>query len=183
MQDKCPKCGKIGTIILEKPRKRNQTKEPLRRSRTVLHGLGDWKKTEYSLISRIPGRYFRVHHYLMDKNDNYVRGKNGRPKSKFCYVGNFELAKKKLKEIILILNEYAVSKLNIVLEERKKNRLLVWNLEDLESFDTQYKKTTKIKIENLKPNDIDTIYKVIQNSHDFLVADNRVFVSSKAWFA
>ncbi len=168
MKDKCPKCGQIGIIVLEPPRKKHETKRPKRRSRTVLRGLGDWKNTEYR-TDRKPGRYFRVHHYLTDKNGHYVRGKTGRPKSKFCYIGNFELAIKKLENLKNVLDENPPTS-----EELKKNHYLVGD-SDLKYMRDTCNQGKKIDIENLKHDDIDLIYSIILDSNLWFIRNDRVF--------
>ncbi len=172
MKDKCPKCGQIGIIVLEPPRKKHETKRPMRISRTVLHGLGVWKKSEYDSTRRIPTRYLRVHHYVTDKNGDYVRGKNGKPKSKFCYIGSFESAFKHFKKCKDTLHEYYTSQKS---EETKKNEWLIWGIQDYEYMKDIYEKAKKINIKNLKPDDINLIYSVILDSQLWFIRNNHVF--------
>lgn len=170
MKDECPICHEIGIISLSKIREKPKPK--IRRSRTFLHGLGDYKKSNYPDRGRT--RYFRVHHYIYDKNGDYVRGENGRPKSKFCYIGSFEHAFKHFKNCKNLLEKYHTS---AITEEAKKNEWLIWESSEYEYMKDMYEQGKKIDIENLKHNDIDLINKIIRDSQHWIIRNDKVCAS------
>ena len=158
-------CGKTGYLILEKPRKKKEVPNYLRREIGSKTFNRNTKHKEYE-PSRERGCYYRVHHYVFDDS--------GRRKSKFCYLGNFDGALKKLKQIEKILGKYASSeKLH---KPIYNNDWFGWDLDLLKHIHDRI--ITAKKLESFKDNPnryAEIIFKTISAAQFYLIRGDKIF--------
>ncbi len=140
-------CDKEGYLILEKPRKKKQRRRS-KRSTNIQH------KEDYDVSGRPRGRYFRVHHYVYE---------DGKRKSRFCYLGNFEKALEKLKTIQRMAEDDSFSN-----AEKVDHNIKLW-------IDDEIKSAEDVDIDNLKTDDEFLIWKTIANANFCIIRKGFVF--------
>ncbi|MGY5150360.1 MAG: hypothetical protein ACW9W3_09880 [Candidatus Nitrosopumilus sp. bin_68KS] len=127
-------CGKKGHLVLESPRKKQR-----RRSRRN----ANQKHKDYDTSGRPRGQYYRVHHYVYE---------NGKRKSKFCYLGNFDGSLKKLKKIQTMIEDDKNFQ-----SEKVQTDIKFW-------IDDAIKEAEEINLKSLKPEYVDGIFSTIRNA-------------------
>jgi len=149
-------CGKMGHLILEKPRKKHVTIQDRYKN----------KKSQSYESFRKRGRYYRVHHYIYDEY--------GRRKSRFCYLGNFDGALEKLRKVKKILEKYATSKKTI--EPVYDNDFFVWDLRSLKEIEHEIKQAEGLAKFKKDPDKFaDVIYGTIIEAQFYLIRGDRIF--------
>jgi hypothetical protein len=141
-------CGKEGHLILEKPRETKQRRRS-KRSTNIKR-----KEEGYDVSGRPRGRYFRVHHYVYE---------DGKRKSRFCYLGNFEKALEKLK----IIQRMAEDDSNFKVEKVHSN-IKSW-------IDDEIKLAEGVDVDNLKTGDEFLIWATIANAKFCIMRNGYVY--------
>lgn len=150
-------CGKKGYLILEKPRKKHIT---------YRHRFRNKKHTDYDSNARPRGQYYRVHHYVFD---NY-----GKRKSKFCYLGNFEGALKKLRKIHEILSKYATEKPGN--DSIYNNIFFVWELRSLNDIKNDINNAERLEEFKQNPNRYaEIIFETTSSANFYLIRGDHIF--------
>lgn len=149
-------CGKQGYLIEEPPRKKNIT----------IHSRFRNKEYKPYTSTRKRGSYWRVHHYISDNQ--------GKRKSRFCYLGNFEGALEKLERINEILETYATSSKGS--DPVYDNDFFVWKISELEDIKEMIKQAKKLDEFKEKPNTYaEIIFKTIADAQYYLIRVDKIF--------
>jgi len=147
----------MGYLILEPPRKKHVTRSWRRRNK---------KHKSYDLGIRKRGSYYRVHHYVYDIH--------GRRKSKFCYLGNFDYALERLKQVKKILEKYATSVKPT--NPKYDSIFLVWELRNLREIENTIKQAEQLNKFKKNPDRFaEVIDDTILTSQFYMIRGDRIF--------
>jgi hypothetical protein len=150
-------CNKMGHLILEPPRKKNNT----------IYSQHRDKKFKLYPSSRKRGSYYRVHHYVSDEY--------GKRKSKWCYLGNFDMALEKLEKIEKSLEKYASSK-KMSGPMYDVNPFFIWKLSSLKDVKLEIKRAKNLKKFKKNPNTYaEIISDTISASQNYEIIGDKVF--------